>query len=348
MANFLRDMVETLKDDNVSILEDGLGSAEYTGCVDTGCLALNALLSGTILNDGFGGKGGVPNNSVTAFAGDPATGKTFFVLGILKHFLDKNPENVGFLYETESAVRKSMATQRGIDTDRVLRAEPETLQEFRTMMLHHLNYYAEAKKNRPDALALLDSLGMLSTIKEVTDSTEGKDTRDMTRAQLIRGIFRVLRLKLAKLQVPLLVTNHVTAGIGQYAPPKVISGGSGLLYAADTIVLLSKSKDKDGTEVVGNIIKCKTYKSRMSRENQEVELKLSYESGLDKWYGMRQIAEKGGLLTKASTKLVLPDGSKVYGKEIDENPEQVFGGMMEELNEAVRLQFTYQPVPKQA
>lgn len=318
-ADFLRDLVKDLKHkEDVSVLADGLGSAEFTGYMDTGCLALNVLVSGSLV-------GGVPNNSCTAFVGDPQTGKTFLILGILRGFLQGDDQAIAALYDTESAIRTMMAHNRGIDTNRVIRGEPETLQDFRTKVLDLLlAYAAKPKATRPPLLTILDSLGLLSSAKEMADSIDGKDTRDMTRAQLIRGCFRVLRLKLAKLQVPMLITNHVTAGIGQYVPAKVISGGSGLLYAADTIIMLSKSKDREGTEVVGNIIKAKTYKSRLSRADQEVELNLSYDTGLDKWYGLRQIAEQAGLFKKVSTKIELPDGRKVYGKEVDENPEEVY------------------------
>ena len=117
----------------------------------------------------------------------------------------------------------------------------------------------------------LDSLGMLSTSKEVDDTEQGKDTRDMTRAQVVKSIFRVLTLKLGKANVPMLVTNHTYDVVGSYVPMKEMGGGSGLKYAASTIIYLSKKKEKDGTEVIGNIIKCETKKSRFTKENVKIE-----------------------------------------------------------------------------
>ena len=115
---------------------------------------------------------------------------------------------------------------------------------------------------------VLDSLGMLSTEKEMTDTAEGKQTRDMTRAQVIKATFRVLTLKLGKAKIPLIITNHTYSIIGAYVPMKEMGGGSGLKYAASTIIYLSRKKDKDGTEVVGSIIHCKTHKSRLTKENK--------------------------------------------------------------------------------
>lgn len=336
MSDFFRNIVESLKDDETSMAIDGLGSAECSGYISTGCYALNALLSGTIF-------GGMANNRCTAFVGDPATGKTFFVLSILQNFLAENETGGAAYYDTESATSRKMMSSRGIDVSRVILSEPTTVQDFRTKVLNFLAEYAKSKpKDRPPLLMALDSLGMLSTLKEMTDAADGKDTRDMTKAQLIKGAFRILRLKMAKLQVPMLVTNHLYAGVGQYAPPKVISGGSGLIYAADGIMMISKSKDKDGTEIVGNILTVKSYKSRLSRENQEVKLKLSYDTGLDPYYGLSDIAMTGGIFEKAGPMIRLPDGRKVYGKTIDENPEEVFTkDVLLEIDVAARRRFAY-------
>lgn len=334
-SNYFRDLLSEIKDDTSSIAADGKSSAEYTGYVDTGSYALNALFSGSV-------RGGIPNNKVVAFAGESAVGKTFFVLGIIKHFLDSNPSAGVVYYDTEAAVTREMMESRGIDTSRIIVAEPVSIQTFRTHAIKMLDAYSKtSEKDRPPLMMALDSLGALSTNKEIEDTTEGKDTRDMTRAQLIRGAFRVLRLKLAKAKVPMLVTNHVYAGVGQYVPTQIMSGGGGLRYASDDIVMLSKSKDRVGTDVVGGLIKARTYKSRNSRENQEVIVKLSYVHGLDKYYGLRDIAEKTGLLKKGGTKYELSDGRKVYGKEIDDSPAEIFEPIMDQLDAAAAKLFKY-------
>ena len=104
---------------------------------------------------------------------------------------------------------------------------------------------------------VLDSLGMLSTEKEITDALNDKQVRDMTKSQLTKGAFRMLTLKLGQANIPMIVTNHTYDVIGAYVPTKEMGGGSGLKYAASTIIYLSKKKEKDGTDVVGNLIKAK-------------------------------------------------------------------------------------------
>jgi RecA/RadA recombinase len=335
--SFLKSLLKELNDEDTYLADDGNASSEYGGYIDTGSYILNALLSGSIY-------GGVPDNKVTAFAGESATGKTFFVLGIVRAFLDKNPEGAVVYYDTEAAVTKSMMSSRGIDTARVIIAEPDTIQKFKTHALKLIEAYEKQPADkRPPMMFVLDSLGLLSTSKEMEDSLEGKDVRDMTKSQVIKAAFRVLTLKLAKVKIPMLITNHVYEVVGSYVPTKEISGGSGLKYAASTIAMLSKKKEKDGDgEIIGSQIKIKTFKSRLSKENQDATVLLTYNKGLDRYYGLLELAEKYEIMKKVSTRYELPDGRKVFGKEINTNPELYFTEeILARLEECAKKEFSY-------
>lgn len=330
--DFLKSVTKGL--DNTNVLSEGGNSSEFSGTIDTGSYILNAALSGSLY-------GGVPNNKITAFAGESATGKTFFVLGVLKQFLDDNPNGGVIYFDTEAAVTKDMMETRGIDTKRVVISEPASIEEFRTNATRILTNYIDGE-DKPPMMMVLDSLGMLSSQKELEDVEAGKAARDMTKAQLLRGTFRVLSLKLAKANVPLLVTNHVYDVVGAYIPTKEISGGSGLKYAASSIAMLGKKKDKDGTDQVGNIIKVTMHKSRFTKENSKVEVKLSFDKGLDRYYGLLDLAEKYNIIKKVSTRYELPDGTKVFGKNINEDPEKYFtADIMEQLEVAAKAEFNY-------
>jgi RecA/RadA recombinase len=337
MNNFFNNFVEDLKDEDTTLASSGLTASEFSGTIDTGSYLLNALLSGSI-------HGGIPNNKITAFAGESATGKTFFVMGCLKAFLDANPEAGVMYYDTEAAVTKDMMEQRGIDTNRVMISEPQTIQEFRTKALKAIELYEQTPKDkRPPFMFVLDSLGLLSTTKELEDISDGKETRDMTKAQVIKAAFRVLTLKLARAGIPMLVTNHVYEVIGSYIPMKEMGGGSGLKYAASTVVFLGKKKDRDATtkEIVGNIIKCTTFKSRLSKENQKAEVLLSYDKGLDRYYGMIELAIEAGLFEKKGSRIVANDKS-VYAKQILADPEQYFTPeVMDVLDKFAQEKYSY-------
>jgi len=333
MSDFFRNLVDDMKDEDTTIMGDGKGAAEYGGTIDSGSYMLNAVLSGSIF-------GGIPNNKITAFAGESATGKTFFVLGVAKQFLQDNPDGGIVYYDTEAAVTKQMMEERGVDTSRVIISQPDTIQKFRTHAMKTIDMY-EKSPDRPPMLFILDSLGLLSTEKEVADTTEGKDVRDMTKSQLIKGAFRVLTLKLAKIGVPMIVTNHVYEVIGSYMPQKEMGGGSGLKYAASTIAYLSKKKVRDGTDITGIIIKAKMFKSRLAKENAQAEVLLSYKGGLDRYYGLLEFGEKHGIFKKSGNRYEMGE-SKLYGKQILKEPEKYFTeDVLKQIDEVCKTEFSY-------
>ena len=331
--NFLKDVASEIRNEYASLVSDGVSAGDTSGYIDTGSYIFNALCSGSIY-------GGVPGNKITAIAGESSTGKTFFCLGIVQHFLESNPDAGVIYFESESAISKQMIEDRGIDSNRMLIVPVTTVQEFRLQSIKILDKYMSMKDQKP-MMFVLDSLGMLSTSKEVEDSEAGKEPRDMTRAQVVKSKFRVLTLKLGKADVPLLVTNHTYDVVGAYIPTKEMGGGSGLKYAASSIIYLSKKKEKDGKDVVGNIIKCKNAKSRLTKENSTVETRLFYDRGLDRYYGLLELGEKYGIFKRKGNRVIVGESS-VYPSAILKDPEQYFTPeIMQKLDEAAAKEFRY-------
>jgi RecA/RadA recombinase len=217
MSDFLKDIIKETGNEYASLVSDG-ASGDVDSFIDTGSYIFNALLGGSIHR-------GLPSNKITAIAGESATGKTFFVLGMCKNFLDKNPDGGVIFFESESAITKEIIEERGIDSSRMVVMPVTTVQEFRHQALTVLEKYIEQSASvKKPLLLVLDSLGMLSTTKEITDTAEGKETKDMTRAQIVKAAFRVLTLKLGKAKVPLIITNHTYDVIGSMFPQKEMGG----------------------------------------------------------------------------------------------------------------------------
>ena len=459
MSDYFDELIGVTGNQYASKVSDGmLGSVnEY---IDTGSYILNALISGSIHK-------GLPSNKITAFAGESATGKTFFILGIVRQFLADNPSGGVLYFESESALTPEMIEERDIDKTRFIQLPVATIQDFAQQASRVVDRHIE--KSEAPLLLCLDSLGMLSTAKEVEDITEGANKVDMTKARIVKGAFRVLTLKLAKAGIPLLVTNHTYKQVGAMFPQDIMGGGclvdgtniqladgslkniseievgdsvmtmngnhsvlqthdfddkelyeiefedgyvvkcsadhkflvdeewiraenifkdnivevdgdnrimkivsvkkiptekvyditveeaehyilengivthnSGLQYAASNIVFLSKKKEKVGTDVVGNIIHCKNFKSRLAKENKRVDVLLSYDEGLNRYYGLLELAEKYEIFKKVSTRYELPDGAKLYAKQILKDPEKYFTeDVMNRLDEAAKTEFSY-------
>ena len=334
--SFLNNVIKELDNEFASIVDEGIAAGDCSTFVDTGSYILNALVSGSIF-------GGLPQNKVTALAGETSTGKTFFALSIVKNFLEQNPEGQVIYFEYESAISKDMMATRNIDVKRVGLVPVTTVQEFRTQSIKVVDEFMKLKKeDRPPLLFVLDSLGMLSTSKEVQDATDGKETRDMTRAQVIKSIFRILSLKLGQAGIPLIVTNHTYEVVGAYVPTKEMGGGTGLKYAASSILFLSKKKEKDGTEQVGNIIKVKAHKSRFTKENSDVETRLYFdERGLDKYYGLLELGQQHGVFERVGNRVKTEHGN-VYPSAIYKDPEKYFTPeVLQALDECARKEFCY-------
>ncbi len=331
--DFLKEVVKEIGDEYTQVASDIQENERY---IDTGSYIFNGLVSGSIY-------GGVSSNRITAIAGETSTGKTYFSLAVVKNFLDSNPDGYCLYFDTEAAVNKGLLESRGIDLTRLVVVNVVTIEEFRSKALRAVDIYLKSpEEERKPCMFVLDSLGMLSTEKEINDALADKQVRDMTKSQLVKGAFRMLTLKLGQANIPLIVTNHTYDVIGSYVPTKEMGGGSGLKYASSTIIYLSKKKEKDQKEVVGNIIKAKTAKSRLSKENKEVQIRLYYDKrGLDRYYGLLELGELGGMWKNVAGRYEI-NGKKIYGKEILKNPTEYFtDDIMEQLDNIAKEHFSY-------
>ena len=211
MIDFLKEIVKEIGDDFTQLASNIDDTENY---VDTGSYIFNGLVSGSIF-------GGVSGNKITAIAGESSTGKTFFSLAVVKNFLDSNPDGYCLYFDTEAAVNKSLLASRGIDLDRLVVVNVVTIEEFRSKALKKAvdMYLKKSEEDRKPCMFVLDSLGMLSTEKEITDALNDKQVRDMTKSQLTKGAFRMLTLKLGQeANIPMIVTNHTYDVIGAYVP----------------------------------------------------------------------------------------------------------------------------------
>lgn len=339
MTDMLKEFIKITNNEFASIAEDGAIVGDIETWIDTGSYVFNALMCGDIF-------GGMPNNKIIGIGADHSQGKTFFALCLAKNFLDKNKDGIVIYFESEGALTKKTLIERGIDTTRFGIFPVATVQEFKNQALKIIDAYEKKPKDeRKPMFIILDSLGMLSTTKEMEDSLQGAETQDMTRAKLIKAAFRILTLKLSKVNIPLFVTNHVYADMsgGLYAQ-KVLSGGTGLTYAASIIFTLTKAKDKDQSsgEIKGAVITITVAKGRLVKEFTKGKCLIKYDGGLDRYYGLLELAEEAGVFKKTSTRYELPDGSKVFGKTINENPEKYFTPeILEQINQYVKEKFCY-------
>ena len=136
-------LIKETGNEYASIVEEGIEAGDVSSFIGTGSYSLNALLSGSIF-------GGLPGNKVTALAGEPSTGKTFYAINICRQFLQDNPTGFIFYFESESAISKKMLEDRGVDVKRIAIMPVATIQEFRTQAVKILDKYLEQKERAND------------------------------------------------------------------------------------------------------------------------------------------------------------------------------------------------------
>jgi len=267
-------------------------------CVDTNCYALNAFLSdGDIFK-------GLPMGKRISFSGESSTAKSYFNAFIIKSFLDKYEDGVVIIFETEGSSLRQQAESIGIDMTRVIVEPVNIIEELHTNIMQYLKKLEDDymdTKERTKILFALDSLGMLSSNKEIDDKLAGNNTRDMTKAQAIKGMYRAISLKLSLLSISLLTINHSYTNIGGYGDSQVEGGGSGFQYSGDVRFLLSKSQKRTGNIQTGVTIRLKVKKSRFIKENQTIEIDLDFEKGLNKYSYMVEFADACGMLKSSDT-----------------------------------------------
>ena len=257
----LNDILKAANNKYATIAADGLEGSDVKGFISTGSYSFNALLSGSIY-------GGIPDNKIIALAGEQATGKTYFALNVVREFLDSDPTAMVLYFDTEQAITSEMLDSRGIDRARVAVLPVATVEEFRHQCVLTVDKYLETdSKSRPRMMIVLDSLGMLSTEKEMNDTAEGKGTRDMTRAQVLKATFRVLTIKLGYARIPLILTNHTYDVVGCLSDDVDVLMEDGSVKNISDVVVGDKVETMGGSSLVTELFSYDV--------NEVVEVELS-------------------------------------------------------------------------
>ena len=280
--------------------------SEVDEWIPTGNYLLNAQISGSLF-------GGIPNTRSFGLMGDPGTGKSFVCLNVVREAQKKGYDVV--YCDTEGAIDKTGALKFGIDANR-LRYQPiKTVSQFQTFVANLVDMVnkARAKGESPKILLILDSLGMLSTDKELADAMRGHNAADMgAKAKELRKLFRVITLDLTAAKIPLICTNHVYTG-GGFMPTKESSGGDGPIFAMSVISFLSKAQLKEGssTTKTGIVVTSNLKKSRFTVPEQ-VKFHISFANGMNPYVGLQDYVtwDSCGVERGKLEEVKGPDGKK--------------------------------------
>lgn len=254
--------------------------SEVSEWINTGNYHLNACVSGDMFK-------GWPNNRSCSIAGPSGTGKTFLVLNSIREAIDMGYNII--YYDSEAAVDKEQMDKFGIDTTKVNYQPINTVQEFRTSVTTITRKMQDVKRaggEVPKIMIILDSAGNLATAKEIEDAESGSGKSDMTRAKILKSIFRIIMTPLADLKIPFIFTNHTYQTQG-FIPMSVAGGGTGPAYAASVVLMLNRAQLKDGGDKVGIVVTAKPDKNRFAKPHP-IKFHLHFTEGMNPYVGLEQ------------------------------------------------------------
>lgn len=255
--------------------------------ITTAVPALNVALSGRL-------DGGV-TPGLTIFAGPSKNFKTMFSLIIAKAYMDKYDDAVLLFMDSEFGTPQSYFTTLGIDTKRVVHTPITDIEQLKFDIMKQL----EGIERNDHVIILIDSIGNLASKKEVDDALDGKSVADMSRAKQLKSLFRMVTPHLVIKNIPMIAVNHTYKTMELYARD-VMSGGTGAYYSANTIFILGRRQEKEGTEVIGYDFIINVEKSRYTREKSKIPITVKFDGGVSTWSGLLDMAIESGHVVKPS------------------------------------------------
>jgi RecA/RadA recombinase len=318
-----------------------IGFNDPTDWVSTGNYALNYLISGDFHR-------GVPLGKVTVFAGESGAGKSYICSGNLVKAAQKQGI-YPILIDTENALDEDWLKALGVDTseDKLLKLNMAMIDDVaKTITEFVAEYKAMPEDQRPKVLFVLDSLGMLLTPTDVNQFEAGDLKGDMGRKpKALTALVRNCVNMFGSLNIGLVATNHTYASQDMFDPDDKISGGQGFIYASSIVVAMKKMKlkeDEDGnkiSEVKGIRAGCKIMKTRYAKPFESVQVKIPYETGMNPYSGLVDLAEGKGMLVKEGNRLAYTSTEgeilKFYRKEWERNENGCLDTLMEDFGKVV-------------
>lgn len=234
-------------------------------------------------------------SGTTMIAGESKSFKTLLMLLCMKAYLEKYTEAVALLYDAEYGITVDYIKNIGIDTSRVIHIPVQHIEELKFDIVKRLDLIERGDK----VFVGIDSIGALASKKEVEDAEDGKSVADMTRAKALKSLFRIIGPHFTTKDIPLVAINHTYKELALY-PKNIVGGGTGAYYTAQTIFIISKSQEKEGTELAGWKFTINIEKSRFVREKSKFPFTVLYGGGIQKYSGLFDLGLEMGYIKKVT------------------------------------------------
>jgi len=234
-------------------------------------------------------------SGLTFLAGPSKHFKSLLGLVLVKAYMNKYPDAICLFYDSEFGITPEYIKTNGIDTDRVLHIPIEHLEQLKFDISKRLESIERGDK----VVIFIDSVGNLASKKEVEDALDEKSVADMSRARVMKSLWRIVTPHLTTKDIPCIAVNHTYQTMEMYSKA-VMSGGTGGMYSANQVFIIGKAQEKDGSDLIGYNFTINIEKSRFVREKSKFPFLVTFNGGIQKYSGLMEIALEGGFVTKPS------------------------------------------------
>lgn len=289
---------------------------------------INVALSGQL-------DGGL-SSGLLSIAGESRNFKSLLGLMMVKAYLDKYPEAVCLFYDSEFGITPKYIKSQGVDPERMLHVPIEHLEQLKFDISKRLDEIERGDK----VIIFIDSIGNLASKKEVEDALDEKSVSDMTRAKVLKSLWRIVTPHLTTKDIPCVAIQHVYNTMEMYSKA-IMSGGTGGMLSSTAVFIITKAQEKDGANLVGYKFTINIEKSRFVREKSKFPFTVSYETGINKWSGLLDIAMEGGFVTKPTAVSYVRAGEEQKWKRKATDSEEFWGPILadEKFREYVKSRY---------
>ena len=316
------------------------------GWLDTGSMVLNGIVSGSLF-------GGIPKNRMTLLAGPSMTGKSFILQKILANAQKEGLTPV--IFDSENAIDKDGAEALGLDVSKVKYVPVFSIEECRNTIYDFLTKVKE-KGQEGKFIIAIDSLGNMESQLQINRQEKGNVSADMgSRAKAMKSLLRTLTQLSGLTKTTILATNHIYEDPAAMFPSlvKAMPGGTATVYLPSVTIQLARKpvkedKNTDGKLAVGQknysgvILRALTVKNRFVKQYLEGEMYLSFDKGLNKYYGLLDLAVGLGAVIQSGSTYQLPDGKKLgYYSKWKDNTELWDNTIIPVVEEKIKLEWKY-------
>lgn len=253
--------------------------------IPTAVPMINVALSGRL-------DGGL-TPGLTVLAAPSKHFKTAFSLLMAAAYLKQHPDGTILFYDSEFGTPESYFASFGVPLESVVHTPITDIEQLKFDVMHQLQEIKRGDK----VMIIIDSVGNLASKKEVEDALKQNSAADMTRAKQLKSLFRMVTPHLTIKDIPMVVVNHIYMTQEMYSKP-VVSGGTGIYYSADNIWIIGRQQDKDDKELKGYHFIINIEKSRYVKEKSKIPITVNYDSGINRWSGLLDLAIEAGVIVK--------------------------------------------------